>query len=584
MGKSSATIAGVAFVAGVGLATAPVILPRNPMHPIFFNALAIGLGVVARKYGRLAIVDHELGEHSRTIDLEYRQRQATLSRFPERAPQLLPQDDLGRALLLLLRNYNIEVDYMGTIVAPSFRRLRIKSRETANVRRIRDRAEDLKAGLGLPNPPMIDTDQDCIVVDVPRPDRQFCRLLDYIEPKFLVDQPVRVAIGVDLNGKVVDLDLSDPNCCHLLIGGTTGGGKTETLKAILQSLMFRYPPEMVRIILVDPKRVTFPQYGNLPWLYADIAKDESVALKFMGALEREMRERYKLMEAHGVDAIEKLNKLLPQPLPRLILAFDEYADFMNDRKLKQQFEQWIKPLASMARAAGIHIILATQRPSIDVITQMIRSNLPCRIALKTATVQDSAIILGGDDITAKYLLGKGDLFLEMGGLKQRLQGFYTDCSIDEVIEVMPDPPGQCLSIEADPNPIRPGKDRVAAIPQAIDEAELLKGYREYRDRGLSPDAFLREVRGVRGGGPYQREKQTLWRLIDEQLSDWLKSIDAESTPDEIVNLIWNLKRGKKNAEDYDRRLGQVTQALGERGGSVRTELEQDVPGEGPQDD
>jgi FtsK/SpoIIIE family len=581
----SALIGVSAFVAGLGLATLPVALPKNPMHPIFFNAMAIGLGVIGRKHGRSAIAEHELGEHRRTTDLEYRQRQTTLSRFPERAPQLLPQDDLGRALLLLLRNYNIEVDYMGTIVAPSFRRLRIKSRATANVRRIRDRAEDIKSGLGLMFPPMIDTDQDCIVVDVPRPDRQFCRLLDYIEPQFLIDQPVRVAVGVDLNGKVVDLDLSDPNCCHLLIGGTTGGGKTETLKAILQSLMFRYPPEMVRIILVDPKRVTFPQYGNLPWLYADIAKDELIALAFMGALEKEMRSRYELMEAHGIDSIEKLNKLLPQPLPRLVLAFDEYADFMTDRKLKQKFEQWIKPLASMARAAGIHIILATQRPSIDVITQMIRSNLPCRIALKTATVQDSSIILGGDDITAKYLLGKGDLFLEMGGLKQRLQGFYTDCAIDEVIEVMPDPPGQCLSIESDPNPIRPGKERTAAIPQAIDEAALIAEYRSYRDRGLSPDAFLREVRGVRGGAPYQREKQILWRVIDDYLLDWIKSMQGQSiTPDEAVRLIWNLKRGKKNGEEYDRRVAQVTQAYGQLGGSVRGELEPPVSSESPCND
>ncbi len=236
---------------------------------------------------------------------------------------------------------------------------------------------------------------------------------DYIQPGE-TPKSVRIAIGVNLDGKLVEADLSDPNTCHFLVGGTTGSGKSEFLRSLLLSLLVRHSPDFsgtvhLKIALVDPKRVTFPEFEQMPWLYSPVVKDPDRAIELMAELVAEMESRYQLFESASCADINAYNLKSVKQLPRIVCIFDEYADFMAEKESRTELEQSIKRLGAMARAAGIHLIVATQRPEAKVVTPIVRSNLPGRVALRTASEADSVIILGGKQTAAAYLLGKGDL-------------------------------------------------------------------------------------------------------------------------------------------------------------------------------
>lgn len=552
----AAVITAASAAVGLLMATVPLAVSiRSPWVPLVCNGLSIPLVYCAGKHSRKAIEDHENRLHKQQTQQQRRQQQTRRSYFPEEIPALITSGGIERLLLLSLKNWGVEADFLGKTSAPAFHRIRFRLRGAATIGQIERRILDLQTALGLSLPPMVGVDSvtDSIAVDVSRDDRQFVDLLDYIKLERRVSDVVTVAAGIDLNGELVELDLSDPNYCHMLIAGTTGSGKTAFLKVLLVSLMGRYSPESVRVVIVDPKRVTFPQFKNLPWLYSSIAKDEMQALLFLDALESEMRRRYELMESLEVDEFSALNnRLLEQgllKLPRIVVVFDEYADFMLDKKIKARFEQLIKPLAGMARAAGMNLILATQRPSADVVTPLIRSNLPCRIALKTATIQDSAIVLGGEDNSAAYLLGKGDLFLQAGGEKQRLQALYFDRSLSEFLGELPAQPTNSLMLdESKIKPLSPSTNQA-------EEIDYYSEYKTYRSQGLSPDLFLREVCGVSGGNPYKVSKSRLLEAIDINLSEWINELDCDD--EAAVQFIWNIKPGKRSGEEFTRRLDQI---------------------------
>jgi S-DNA-T family DNA segregation ATPase FtsK/SpoIIIE len=239
-----------------------------------------------------------------------------------------------------------------------------------------------------------------------------------------VDAPVKIAIGIDLDGNLIEADLSDPNTCHFLVGGTTGSGKSEFLRSLLLSLLVRNQPSHLKIALVDPKRVTFPEFEKMPWLLSPIVKESEQAIALMAELVCDMETRYRKFESAGCNDITSYNRKATNPLPRIVCIFDEYADFMAEKEIRTDLELSIKRLGAMARAAGIHLIIATQRPEAKVVTPIIRSNLPGRIALRTASEADSSIILGGQETSAAYLLGKGDLLYQIGSQLHRLQSLF----------------------------------------------------------------------------------------------------------------------------------------------------------------
>jgi S-DNA-T family DNA segregation ATPase FtsK/SpoIIIE len=261
-------------------------------------------------------------------------------------------------------------------------------------------------------------------IQVPNQERETIHLRDVLESETFAKSRSRLtlAMGKDINGRIVTADLA--SMPHVLIAGSTGSGKSVAINAMIMSLLFRTTPAQVRLILVDPKRVELGMYEGIPHLFTPIITEPKLAANALRNAVREMERRLKLLASRSVRNIDQYNKLFEntmpslfddsednEPLPFIVIIIDELADLMMlDRA---NVEESITRLAQMARAVGIHLILATQRPSVDVITGLIKANVPTRISFRLATKVDSRTIL--DTNGAEALLGRGDmLFLPPG--------------------------------------------------------------------------------------------------------------------------------------------------------------------------
>ena len=238
-----------------------------------------------------------------------------------------------------------------------------------------------------------------------------------------------IALGEDLYHKPIITDLA--KAPHLLIAGCTGSGKSVCINSIIASLLYKFSPEQLRFIMVDPKRVELQQYNELPHSFVPVITDPRKAVSILQWLVKEIDRRYQLFAKMGVRNIEKYNKQVDK-LPYIILIIDELNDLML--VAGKEVEEQIMRITQLARAAGIHCIIATQRPSVDVITGVIKANIPARIAFKVFNRYDSNTIL--DRIGAEKLLGNGDmLFLASGASKtERIQGTYvSDEEINNIL-------------------------------------------------------------------------------------------------------------------------------------------------------
>jgi DNA segregation ATPase FtsK/SpoIIIE, S-DNA-T family len=261
-------------------------------------------------------------------------------------------------------------------------------------------------------------------IQVPNHERETIHLRDVLESETFAKAKSRLtlAMGKDINGRIVTADLA--SMPHVLIAGSTGSGKSVAINAMIMSLLYRTTPSQVRLILVDPKRVELGMYEGIPHLFTPIITEPKLAANALRNAVREMERRLKLLASRSVRHIDQYNKLFEsampslfddgqadEPLPYIVIIIDELADLMMlDRA---NVEESITRLAQMARAVGIHLILATQRPSVDVITGLIKANVPTRISFRLATKVDSRTIL--DTNGAEALLGRGDmLFLPPG--------------------------------------------------------------------------------------------------------------------------------------------------------------------------
>ncbi|HVK63579.1 MAG TPA: FtsK/SpoIIIE domain-containing protein [Polyangium sp.] len=231
---------------------------------------------------------------------------------------------------------------------------------------------------------------------------------------FLRERPGRFVLGEGLDGEVIAGDLADGSSCHLLVAGQTGSGKSVLLRALVVGLCHFHPPAALRFTLVDPKRVTFGGLaaGIGAHLAGPIVYDVEVLLAELDALVAEMEERYTLFEHRKVQSIDDYNDVAPAPLPRRVVVVDEFQDLVASRATRQPFLDAVKRLGAMARAAGIHLVLATQRPDRMTVPGEIKANLGGRVALRVQEVINSRIIL--DQGGAEELLGKGDFYADLG--------------------------------------------------------------------------------------------------------------------------------------------------------------------------
>src|SRR5207302_1508551 len=282
-------------------------------------------------------------------------------------------------------------------------------------------------------------------VQVPNREREIIWLRENIEAQEFMGSKSKMtlAMGKDINGRIVVADLA--GMPHVLIAGSTGSGKSVAINAMIMSILFKSTPEQVRMILVEPRRVELGMYEGVPHLVTPIITEAKLAANALRNAVREMERRLKLLAANHVRNIDQFNKLFEhgseylfedvnqEPLPYIIIIIDELADLMMlDRA---NVEESITRLAQMARAVGIHLVLATQRPSVDVITGLIKANVPTRMSFRLATKVDSRTII--DSNGAESLLGRGDmLYLPPGTSRvQRVHApFVTEKEISEVVK------------------------------------------------------------------------------------------------------------------------------------------------------
>jgi S-DNA-T family DNA segregation ATPase FtsK/SpoIIIE len=283
-------------------------------------------------------------------------------------------------------------------------------------------------------------------IQVPNREREIIWLRENIESQEFMGSKSKLtmALGKDINGRIVTADLN--GMPHLLIAGSTGSGKSVAINAFIMSILYKSTPDQVRLILVDPKRLELGNYEGVPHLYTPIITEPKLAANALRNAVREMERRLKLLAAKGVRNIDQYNRLFDngtpslfeedsddKPIPYIVIIIDELADLMMLDS--SNVEESITRLAQMARAVGIHLVLATQRPSVDVITGLIKANFPARISFRVATKVDSRTILDANG--AEALLGKGDmLYLPSGSARvHRLHApLVTEKEIAAVVE------------------------------------------------------------------------------------------------------------------------------------------------------
>jgi S-DNA-T family DNA segregation ATPase FtsK/SpoIIIE len=357
-----------------------------------------------------------------------------------------------------LSDFGVSVKVLAAYPGPVITRYEVEPAVGVKGSQIVNLVKDLARALSVVSIRVVETipGKSCMGLEIPNPHRQTVRLSELLgsEAYHALHAPLAIALGKDISGNPVVADLS--KMPHLLVAGTTGSGKSVAINAMILSLLYKSEQRQVRLILVDPKMLELSVYQGIPHLLAPVVTDMKQAANALNWCVAEMDRRYKLMSwlgvrnlsgfNHKVADAEKHGRTLedpltldsgePQPLkalPYVVVVIDELADLMM--VVGKKVEELIARLAQKARAAGIHLVLATQRPSVDVITGLIKANIPARIAFQVSSRVDSRTIL--DQSGAEALLGAGDmLFMPPGsGLPQRVHGaFVADHEVHNVVE------------------------------------------------------------------------------------------------------------------------------------------------------
>ncbi len=403
---------------------------------------------------------------------------------------------MSRLVELKLKDFGIEVEVVAVLPGPVITRFELRPAPGVKASQITALARDLARALSTVSVRVVEVipGKSVMGLEIPNEKRELVTLGEIIKSKAYdeVASPLALALGKDIGGQPIVADLA--RMPHLLIAGTTGSGKSVAINAMVLSLLFKATSEHVRLIMIDPKMLELSVYEGIPHLLAPVVTDMKHAANALRWGVAEMERRYQLMAALGVRNIGGYNKRVREaidagkpirdpvmtlraandpgidqtqipdlaPLPYIVVIIDELADLMMI--VGKKVEELIARLAQKARASGIHLVLATQRPSVDVITGLIKANIPCRIAFQVSAKVDSRTIL--DQGGAESLLGHGDmLYLPAGtSLPTRVHGaFVSDAEVHRVVESLkraepPDYIDEVLSGPSTPIPGFPAED------------------------------------------------------------------------------------------------------------------------------
>ena len=380
---------------------------------------------------------------------------------PPQETETISQDTLeftSRLIERKLMDFGVEVKVMAALPGPVITRYEIEPAVGVKGSQIMNLVKDLARALSVISIRVVETipGKAYMALELPNPRRQVVKLSEILSSKVYADMAshLTIAMGKDISGNPIVADLG--KMPHALVAGTTGSGKSVAINAMILSLLYKATPQEVRLILIDPKMLELSVYEGIPHLLAPVVTDMRQAASALNWAVQEMDKRYKLMSALGVRNIGGYNQKVReaakagQPLtnpftltpddpealeemPLIVIFIDELADLMM--VVGKKIEELIARLAQKARASGIHLVLATQRPSVDVITGLIKANVPTRVAFQVSSKIDSRTIL--DQMGAEALLGQGDmLYLSPGtGYPTRVHGaFVSDQEVHRIAE------------------------------------------------------------------------------------------------------------------------------------------------------
>ncbi|MFA5890986.1 MAG: DNA translocase FtsK 4TM domain-containing protein [Actinomycetota bacterium] len=354
--------------------------------------------------------------------------------------------DTIRALEATLRDFGVDAAVARVTRGPTVTRFEVELGQGVKVNRMMSLEKDIAYALATPEVRMLAPipGRSAIGIEVPNKERELVTLGDILRARAKDDtHPMSVGLGKDISGESSMMNLTQMP--HLLIAGATGAGKSTCINAIVTSVLMRARPDQLRLMLIDPKRVELSHYNNVPHLLAPVITHPKRAADALAWVVKEMENRYEALAQNGVRQIDSYNEAvrdgrvklsgLPvtEQLPYILVVVDELADLMMIAP--RDVEDAICRIAQMARAVGIHLVVATQRPSVDVVTGLIKANIPSRIAFATASQADSRVIL--DQGGADKLIGFGDmLFLPAAmGKPLRIQGAYvTEAEIESIVQ------------------------------------------------------------------------------------------------------------------------------------------------------
>jgi len=357
-------------------------------------------------------------------------------------------NDTGRALVTALATHGVETQLVGMTVGPTVTRYELELAPGVKVSRVTNLHKDIAYAMASPDVRILAPipGRSAIGVEVPNKQRELVWLGDILatDEAQRARHPLEVALGRDIAGRPVMTNLAEMP--HVLIAGATGAGKSSCINSLVTSILVRSTPDQVRMILVDPKRVELGQYNGLPHLLTQVVVNPKRAANALSWAVHEMERRYDLLAEVGARDITGYNgafdrgELQPEPgsdvefqrLPFIVVVVDELNDLMM--VAARDVEESICRIAQMARAVGIHLVIATQRPSVDVITGVIKANIPSRLAFAVSSLADSRVIL--DQQGAERLIGQGDMLLALASsnVPRRIQGAWV--TEDEVRKVV----------------------------------------------------------------------------------------------------------------------------------------------------
>ena len=474
-------------------------------------------------------------------------RLLTRSTGEQTRPDTAGQERTATALVEALGHFGVQAKLIGTVAGPHITRYELRLAPGIKVGKVAQLKDDLAYALAATDVRILAPipGKQAVGVEVPNAHRRIVRLGDVFQEPPKDWSPLTVWLGKDVAGKAIGADLA--KMPHILVAGTTGAGKSGAINAMLSSILLRATPHEVRLVLVDPKQVELNHYESIPHLLTPVITSPRMAANALQNLVREMEQRYGIMSLARTRGLVELNAARARrdepPLPYILCVIDELADLMM--VAPADVEDSIIRLAQKARAVGIHLVLATQSPRVDVITGMIKANVPSRIAFAVSSQTDSRVIL--DQNGAESLLGQGDmLFSPVGSSRlQRIQGAYIDEAqiakltelwrkqgepelreelLEEVEPEAPEGGGAEGDLDPDEDPLLSDAIRLVAEMQTASTSMLQRRLRlGYTRAGRMIDML--ERRGVISGYEGSKPRQVL--ITEADLPRVLAALEAK---------------------------------------------------------